>query len=79
MVAEVRDSDVRKLAVGLITQGSWELVYADTIFLILVRDAPNNAAYLAEHRLKPEAIKPLDFLISEADLLALQQVRMAEL
>ena len=79
MVAEVRDPSVRKVVVGFVKEGSWELVHADTVFLILVRNVPNNSVYLAEHRLKPEAIKPLDFLIFEADLLALQQVRMAEL
>ena len=79
MVIEVGHQSVRKLAVDLVREGGWELVHADTIFLILVRNVLDDSEYLTQHRLRPDTIAPADFLTSEPDLLALQQIRMAGL
>ena len=79
MVAEVRNPDVRKIAIELIRDKSWVLVHADTVLLTLVRNVSNNDNYIALHRLNPENIDPNDFLTSEPDLQALQQLVMAEL
>ncbi len=79
MVAEVMDPDVRKMAASLVKERTWELVHADTVFLVLVRNVPNNSGYLGLHRLRADEIAPTDFLTSEPDLVALQCVRMAEL
>ena len=79
MVVELRVESVRKLAAALIREGSWQPVFADTVFLILVRDIPEHSAYLAAHRLPPEDIRPRGLLESEPDLLALQKLRMAGL
>jgi len=79
MVAEIRDEDSRRQAIALVNLRTWELVHADTVFLILVRNVPGNSTYLDKHRLLAEDILPVDFLISEPDLLALQRIRMAEL
>lgn len=79
MVAELRDSEVLKLAGALVKEGSWELVHADSVFLILVRNLPKNCPYISRHKLKPEEIAPSDLLWTEPDLLALQQLRLADL
>jgi len=57
------------------------LVYADTVFMVLVRNSPQNATYIAAHRLNPEQISPQDYVDgkSDPDLLALQQIRIASL
>ena len=79
MVAEVRNPDVRKIAIELIRDKSWVLVHADTVLLTLVRNVFKNDNYIALHSIKPENIDPRDFLTSEPDLQALQQLVMAEL
>ena len=79
MVAEVRNPDVRKMAIELIRDKSWVLVHADTVLLTLVRNVSKNDNYIALHSIKPENIDPKDFLTSEPDLQALQQLVMAEL
>jgi hypothetical protein len=79
MVVEVGNRDLRKLAIELVRDKSWEIVHADTVLLTLVRNVPRNASYLAIHRLTPENIAPRDFLTSEPDLKALQQLVMAGL
>lgn len=79
MVAELRVGTVRRMAARLIKDGTWVPVFADTVFLILVRNSPMNDEYIARHRLKFENFLPPDFFTSEPDLLALQQIRMAEL
>lgn len=79
MVIELRVESVRKLAVELLKEGTWKIVFADTVFLIMVRDIPENSEYLSKHQLYPDQINPQDFLTTEPDLLALQQIRMAGL
>ena len=79
MVAEMQFVHTRKRAAELIKDGTWALVQADSVFLILVRDTAGNADYIARHRLKPEEIEPADLLWSEPDLLALQRLRLADL
>jgi hypothetical protein len=79
IVAELRVQEVRKRAAALIKSRLWSLVYADTIFMVLVRESPGNAEYLAAHRIIPEDISPNDLLIRQPDLLALQYVRLAML
>jgi hypothetical protein len=79
MIAEVRNPDVRKIAIELIREKSWVLVHADTVLLTLVRNVSKNNNYIALHSLEPENIDPRDFLTSEPDLQALQQLVMAEL
>ena len=65
MVAEVRNPDVRKIAIELIRDKSWVLVHADTVLLTLVRNVSNNGNYIALHSLNPENIDPNDFLTSD--------------
>ena len=79
VVGWIGDADVRRRLAELLKGGQWSLVHADTVFAILVRNSPENAPYLAAHAMKPEDIDPPDFLNSEPDLLALQQIRMASL
>lgn len=77
MVMELGLRSVRKIAAQLVKEGNWVPVCADTIFVILVRNAPENLAYISRHRLRFEDYSPPDFLTAEPDLLALQQLRMA--
>ena len=79
IVAELRLQPVRKRAAALIKSRLWSLVYADTIFMILVRESPSNAEYLAAYRILPQEISPSDLLIRRPDLLGLQYVRLAML
>ncbi|MEW6440403.1 MAG: hypothetical protein AB1640_05640 [bacterium] len=77
IVAWISDRRIRQRVAGLMQGGGWALVHADTVFVILVRDTPEHEDYLAENKISPEDIAPRDFLESEPDLLALQQIRMA--
>ena len=79
MVAEIRNPDVRKIAIELIRDKSWVLVHPGTVLLTLVRNVSKNDNYIALHSIKLENIDPRDFLTSEPDLQALQQLVMAEL
>jgi hypothetical protein len=79
MVVELRVESIRKLAAELVKEGTWKLVFADTVFLIIVRNTPENSEYLSRHELQPCRINPQDFLANEPDLLALQQIRIASL
>jgi hypothetical protein len=79
IVAELRLQEVRKRAAALIRSKLWSLVYADTVFMILVRESPGNAEYLAAHRISPTDISPGDLLFQRPDLLGLQYVRLAML
>ena len=79
MVLEIRLSHLNTLAVELIRENSWVIVHADTVLLTLVRNLAKNASYIANHKLNPENIVPKDFLNSEPDLRALQEIRMARL
>jgi len=79
MVVELRVESIRKLAAELVKEGTWKPVFADTVFLIMVRNTPENSAYLSKHELHPDQINPHDFLADEPDLLALQQIRIAGL
>jgi hypothetical protein len=79
MVAEMQFAHTRKRAAELIKDGTWTLVHADSVLLILVRETAGNADYIARHRLNPEEIGPADLLRSEPDLLALQRLRVAGL
>jgi hypothetical protein len=78
MVAEVRSARLRKMAADLIQEGSWQLVHVDSIFLIMVRNIPENWEYVSRHRLAIDQITFPDFLWSEPDLLALQELRLAD-
>ncbi len=79
IVGWLGDCDVWQRLAALLRGGEWSLVHADTVFVVLVRNSPENRQYLAAHSLRPEAISPQDFLEGEPDLLALQQIRMAGL
>jgi hypothetical protein len=79
MVLEIRTPHLRTLAAELIKKESWCLVHADTVLLTLVRNSAKNANYIAAHKLNPDNIAPKDFLNSEPDLRALQEIRMAGL
>jgi hypothetical protein len=79
MVLEIRIPHLNTLAAELIRENSWVLVHADTVLLTLVRNLAKNASYIANHKLNPENIVPKDFLNSEPDLRALQEIRMARL
>jgi len=79
IIGEVRIRNVRLRIARLIREGSWKLVYADTLWVILVRNTPKNQTYIAAHELAPQAISPGDFLYGEPDLLALQQIEIASL
>jgi hypothetical protein len=79
MILEIRLPHLRQLAVELIKENSWVLVHADTVLLTLIRNSPKNANYIVLHELNPQDIAPKDFLYSEPDLKALQEIRMAGL
>ncbi len=79
MVIELRVESIRKLAAELVKEGTWRPVFADTVFLVMVRNIPDNSEYLSKHGLRPDQINPQDFLADEPDLLALQQIRIAGL
>lgn len=79
MVVELRVESIRKLAAELVKEGTWKVVFTDTVFLIIVRNTLENSEYLSTHELRPDQINPQDFLAGEPDLLALQQIRMAGL
>ncbi|MFO0947830.1 MAG: hypothetical protein U1D30_18225 [Planctomycetota bacterium] len=78
MVAEVRLPTVVAQAARLWKSGAWSLIYVDTEWIILVRDTPMTADYLAEYRMTPEQIHPPDLFMDEPDLLGLQWLRVAE-
>ena len=52
MVAEIRNPDVRKMAIELIRDKSWVLVHADTVLLTLVRNVSKNDNYIALHSIR---------------------------
>ena len=79
IVAEVMLDGARQRVANLLSSGRWALVYADTIFLVLVRRVRGNAAYLTAHVLAPEQIAPTDWLTGQPALLGLQQARMINL
>jgi hypothetical protein len=79
LVVEVRLPFLRQRLAELLRRQTWALVYADTNFVIAVRDTPANADYLAAHRLWPDAIAPPDYLPGEPDLYGQQLVRVAGL
>lgn len=79
IVTEVRHPGCRKQVARLLAANAWQLVHADTVFLILVRNTPDNQEYLSRHRLKPQDISPNDWLTDQPDLLEQQKRRMADL
>jgi hypothetical protein len=79
LVAEIRLPALRRQVARLVRERGWELVYADTIFVVLIRDVPATAAYRAAHRLEPRDMAPSDFLIHEPDLYGIQLLRVASL
>ena len=79
IVGWIKQRTVRERLASLLKEGRWCLVHADTVFMILVRNTPENQWYIAAHRILPQDISPTDFLESEPDLLALQQIRIAGL
>jgi hypothetical protein len=81
IVAEVRRRDVQQRMAHLLRTGEWVLAHADTVLMVLVRNVPENATYIAAHRLSPAQISPPDYLDGKSypDLLALQQIRVASL
>lgn len=78
LVAETRLPAVVERVARLWRGGKWSLAYVDTEWLILVRDSPLTARYLAEYRMTPKQIHPPDLLTEDPDLLGLQWVRLAE-
>ncbi len=81
IVAGMWRQDIRQRMANLIREEGWVLVYADTVFMVLVRNSAQNAAYISAHQLNPGQITPQDYLDgrSDPDLLALQQIRVASL
>jgi hypothetical protein len=79
LVAELRLEGVRRSAAQLIGEGSWAPVFLDPVVLILVRDRPEAAGYLAEHRLDLATFSPPGLLRSDPQLLAQQQLQLAGL
>jgi hypothetical protein len=81
IVAEVRRQDIQQRIAHLLRTGEWVLVHVDTVLMVLVRDVPENAPYIAAHRLDPGEISPPDYLDGGMypDLLALQKIRIASL
>ncbi len=81
IVAGMWRGDIRQRMAKLIREEEWVLVYVDTVFMALVRNSTENAAYIAAHRLNPGQISPQDYLDGRSypDLLALQQIQVASL
>lgn len=67
LIAEIRQPEQRARALGLL-RGPWRMVHVDTHWIILVRDAPTNRAYLDQHALLPAEIAPADWLIDRPEL-----------
>lgn len=73
MVAELRLADVRQRVARLLRRGDWQLVHADTVWLILVRKTPQSADYLMHHAKDPQQVSFEGLLESHPTLRKLQQ------
>lgn len=78
IVAEHFRAPIRARLAHLMGSG-WTPVYVDSNYLIVVRDAPQNAAYLAAHRIDPRRAEPLDLVSAPLSLRAQQRGRFARL
>jgi hypothetical protein len=76
-VEHFRDN-IRARAVHLLANG-WAPVYVDSDYLVLVRDAAPNAAYLAEHRIDLRHARPADLLVGPLELRTEQRLHFARL
>ncbi|MCB9850833.1 MAG: hypothetical protein H6817_09030 [Phycisphaerales bacterium] len=79
IVADHRDDDVRARVLALMASGEWSCVYADTLALVLVREAADTQAYLADRRIVVDQFAPRDLLDGPGVLRARQRVHFARL
>src|SRR5204863_3693673 len=70
-----RDS-IRARVVHLLATG-WAPVYVDSDYLVLVRETPASAAYLAAHRIDLARAEPGDLVAAPAALRAQQRAHFA--
>jgi hypothetical protein len=78
IVAEHFRDTIRARVLTLLGQG-WIPCYVDSDFVVLVRDTPAAAAYLAAHRTDLRTSEPLDLVATPASLRAQQRARFAHL
>ena len=78
IVAEHFREPTRARVVHLLGAG-WAPVYLDSDYVVLVRNAPENAGYIAAHRLDPRRAEPGDLVAAPLALRAQQRGRFARL
>jgi hypothetical protein len=78
VLAEHFRPTIRARVLHLLDVG-WAPVYVDSDFVILVRDAPASAGYLASHRIDLRAAQPEDLVTAPLVLRAQQRGRFARL
>ncbi len=78
IVAEHFRAPIRARVAHLLDDG-WATVYVDSSYLVLVRDVPENAAYLAAHRIDPRRAEPADLVAAPLSLRVQQRGRFARL
>lgn len=77
IIAEIRKPSIRHQVARLLSMKEWEAVFLDPVCVVLVRKTPETTRYLADNAVRLELLNPPGFLVDEADLLALQQLRLA--
>jgi hypothetical protein len=78
IAAEHAQAKIRARVVHLLSAG-WAPVYVDSSYIILVRDAPENAAYISRHRIDPRRAEPGDLVAAPLALRAQQRARFSRL
>jgi hypothetical protein len=78
IVAEHFREPIRARVVHLLGAG-WVPVYVDSDYVVLVRDAPENAAYVAAHRIDLHRAEPDGLVVAPLVLRAQQRGRFARL
>jgi hypothetical protein len=76
IVAEHFRPTIRARVLHLLTSG-WAPVYVDSDYVIVVRDKPANAAYVAAHRIDLARAEPGDLIAAPLSLRAQQRGRFA--
>jgi len=79
IIANHRDADVRERVCRLTQTDDWSIVYADTGWMIIVRQSALTSAYLSDHSLGLDDIEPIDLLDRPAQLRARQRIHFARL
>ncbi|HTA20139.1 MAG TPA: hypothetical protein VK989_12660, partial [Polyangia bacterium] len=78
IVAEHAQAKIRARVAHLLGAG-WAPVYVDSSYIVLVRDVPENAAYVSLHRIDPRRAEPRDLVAAPLALRAQQRSHFSQL